>query len=59
MTMNDTTSRQCHACGGPLLELGTLGGTRHFRCRNCGWMTSLVARMHRMLRKATKAAGSF
>lgn len=26
----------CAACGGPLTFLGVLGGTIHFRCRDCG-----------------------
>lgn len=26
----------CNACGGPLMVLGTLGKTTHYRCRNCG-----------------------
>jgi len=26
----------CPVCGGPGVELGTLGNRQHFRCRNCG-----------------------
>lgn len=26
----------CEICNGPLVYLGTLGNTNHFRCRNCG-----------------------
>ena len=26
----------CGLCGGPLVELGTLGWVKHYRCRNCG-----------------------
>ena len=26
----------CLICGGPLMKIGTLGRTRHCRCRNCG-----------------------
>ena len=27
----------CPVCGGPGIELGTLGRLTHFRCQNCGW----------------------
>jgi hypothetical protein len=27
---------ECSMCGGPLMELGALGNTKHYRCRNCG-----------------------
>ena len=26
----------CLDCGGPLVLLGILGTTEHYRCRNCG-----------------------
>lgn len=28
---------KCAMCGGPLTELGTLGRTTHYRCRDCGY----------------------
>lgn len=28
---------ECPQCYGPGVELGSLGNTRHFRCRYCGW----------------------
>ena len=31
--------RMCDACGGMLVELGTLGRTTHYRCRQCGTET--------------------
>jgi predicted nucleic acid-binding Zn ribbon protein len=27
---------ECSMCGGPLVELGSLGSVTHYRCRNCG-----------------------
>jgi tRNA(Ile2) C34 agmatinyltransferase TiaS len=27
---------QCKRCGGPLVELASLGNAGHFRCRLCG-----------------------
>lgn len=33
----------CPACGGPGLELGILGRTRHLRCRDCGLSFSAPA----------------
>jgi transposase-like protein len=31
-----TDEVNCPVCGGPGMELGTLGNRQHFRCRNCG-----------------------
>ena len=31
---------QCKMCNGQLILLGQLGLLRHFRCRNCGMMSS-------------------
>jgi hypothetical protein len=28
--------KECHLCGGPLVELGILGALLHLNCRNCG-----------------------
>jgi tRNA(Ile2) C34 agmatinyltransferase TiaS len=30
----------CSICGGPALELGSLGCVKHYRCRNCGMQFS-------------------
>lgn len=32
----DDDHRACPLCGGPGVELGALGNTTHYRCRNCG-----------------------
>lgn len=32
----------CPVCGGPGVELGTLGTREYFRCRNCGMDFSMV-----------------
>jgi hypothetical protein len=34
----------CIQCGGPAGVLGTLGATKHYQCRNCGWQWSRGAR---------------
>lgn len=34
---------ECPICGGPGVELGQLGATHHFRCRNCGMQFSHTA----------------
>lgn len=34
----------CPSCDGPGVELGSLGNTRHFRCRDCGWMWSKTSK---------------
>lgn len=34
----DDEPEECALCGGPLMEMGTLGQTQHLRCRNCGMM---------------------
>lgn len=31
---------ECECCGGPLAYLGNLGTLSHFRCINCGMITS-------------------
>jgi tRNA(Ile2) C34 agmatinyltransferase TiaS len=31
---------ECSICGGPALELGSLGCVKHYRCRNCGMQFS-------------------
>lgn len=36
MKKKPTLMRECQMCGGPLVTLGALGTTTHFRCRNCG-----------------------
>lgn len=33
-----TTGEHCPVCGGEGVELGVLGSTRHFCCRDCGLM---------------------
>lgn len=33
---HDEEEAYCPLCGGPGYELGALGRTRHFRCRDCG-----------------------
>ncbi len=32
----------CFTCGGPLFVLGTLGRLIHYRCRNCGSVSSVL-----------------
>lgn len=34
--LQDEEEAYCPLCGGPGYELGALGPTRHFRCRDCG-----------------------
>ena len=36
----DIEAGDCGLCGGPLMLLGVLGKLAHFRCRNCGMMSS-------------------
>ena len=37
VTRDENEPPTCSQCGGPLVELGTLGNLTHYRCRNCGW----------------------
>lgn len=38
--MPEDQFEECPACSGPLNLLGTLGSLAHFRCRNCGMMST-------------------
>lgn len=40
----------CKICGGPLMELGSLGRRKHYRCRNCGIDFSKMGRAPRRKR---------
>jgi hypothetical protein len=33
---DESDQNTCSECGGPLMELGSLGSRTHYRCRNCG-----------------------
>ena len=33
----DDQAPVCTVCGGPVVDLGSLGDMRWGRCRNCGW----------------------
>ncbi len=33
---DDEDGPECGGCGGPLMKLGMLGNTTHYRCRDCG-----------------------
>ncbi len=44
----------CPACAGPLVELGTLGARKHFRCRDCGLDASQVAQPATVKKTRTK-----
>ena len=38
---------QCPMCRGPGVLLGSLGSTKHYRCRNCGWTYSKSGKARR------------
>jgi len=39
--IDDENQENCSQCDGPLEELGALGNLMHFRCQNCGAMSSI------------------
>ncbi len=41
---NPRSTSTCKMCGGPKMILGSLGWTRHFRCRDCGAESSQQVR---------------
>ncbi len=41
---NPRSAPTCKMCGGPKMILGSLGWTRHFRCRDCGAESSQQVR---------------